>query len=173
MSENTAETESEVTLSEGTEMGGVPVEEPITSSVENQAEAPVEELIAASAEESTASEEVAATPRSETSASGNEIAQPIREAKKVKKSEGGINRRVRKEKIGVVTGNAMQKTIVVSVERKIKHPMYGKFIKKTTKFAVHDEKNDAGVGDTVVIMETRPLSKTKSWRLVKILERAK
>lgn len=82
-------------------------------------------------------------------------------------------RNTRKEKIGIVKSNAMQKSIVVSVERKIKHPKYGKFIKKTTNFVCHDEKNEANVGDTVVIMETRPLSKTKSWRLVNILERAK
>jgi small subunit ribosomal protein S17 len=82
-------------------------------------------------------------------------------------------RNTRKEKIGVVKSNAMQKSIVVAVERRIKHPKYGKFIKKTTNFVCHDEKNEANVGDTVVIMETRPLSKTKSWRLVNILERAK
>jgi small subunit ribosomal protein S17 len=82
-------------------------------------------------------------------------------------------RNKRKEKIGIVKSNAMQKSIVVSVERKIKHPKYGKFIKKTTNFVCHDERNEANVGDTVVIMETRPLSKTKSWRLVNILERAK
>jgi small subunit ribosomal protein S17 len=83
------------------------------------------------------------------------------------------SRNKRKEKIGIVKSNAMQKSIVVSVERKIKHPKYGKFIKKTTNFVCHDERNEANVGDTVVIMETRPLSKTKSWRLVNILERAK
>jgi small subunit ribosomal protein S17 len=82
-------------------------------------------------------------------------------------------RNVRKEKVGTVVSNAMQKSIIVVVERKVKHPMYGKFIKKTTKFAVHDEKNEANVGDTVSIMETRPLSKTKSWRLISILQRAK
>ncbi|MCS6903891.1 MAG: 30S ribosomal protein S17 [Bacteroidia bacterium] len=80
---------------------------------------------------------------------------------------------MRKQKIGIVKSNAMQKSIVVSVERKIKHPKYGKFVKKTTKFVCHDEKNEANVGDKVLIMETRPLSKTKCWRLVSILERAK
>lgn len=83
------------------------------------------------------------------------------------------NRSVRKEKIGTVVSNKMQKSIVVAVQRKVKHPMYGKFIKKTTKFAAHDENNDANVGDKVRIMETRPLSKTKRWRLVNIIERAK
>ena len=82
-------------------------------------------------------------------------------------------RSLRKEKIGVVTSNKMQKSIVVSVERKVKHPKYGKFIKKTTKFMAHDEKNDAHTGDTVRIAETRPLSKNKNWRLVEIVERAK
>ncbi len=82
-------------------------------------------------------------------------------------------RNLRKERIGVVTSDKMDKSIVVSVERKVKHPKYGKFIKKTTKFVAHDEKNDCNVGDTVKIMETRPLSKTKNWRLVEIVERAK
>ncbi|GAA3960076.1 30S ribosomal protein S17 [compost metagenome] len=67
----------------------------------------------------------------------------------------------------------MDKSVVVSVERKVKHPIYGKFVKKTTKFMAHDEKNECGIGDTVLIMETRPLSKNKNWRLVQILERAK
>lgn len=82
-------------------------------------------------------------------------------------------RNLRKERIGVVTSNKMEKSIVVSVERKVKHPKYGKFVKKTTKFVAHDEKNDSNVGDLVRIMETRPLSKTKNWRLVEIIERAK
>jgi small subunit ribosomal protein S17 len=82
-------------------------------------------------------------------------------------------RNLRKERIGVVVSNSMEKSIVVAVRRKEKHPIYGKFINKTTKFVAHDEKNDSGVGDTVKIMETRPLSKRKNWRLVEILERAK
>jgi len=82
-------------------------------------------------------------------------------------------RNLRKERIGVVTSNKMNKSIVVSVEKKQKHPMYGKFIKLTKKFHAHDEQNDCNVGDTVRIMETRPLSKTKNWRLVEIIERAK
>jgi small subunit ribosomal protein S17 len=82
-------------------------------------------------------------------------------------------RNLRKEKIGVVTSDKMEKSIVVSVERKVKHPKYGKFVKKTTKFVAHDETNDCGIGDTVRIMETRPLSKNKNWRLVEIVERAK
>lgn len=82
-------------------------------------------------------------------------------------------RNLRKERIGVVTSNKMEKSIVVSVERKVKHPKYGKFVKKTSKFVAHDEKNDCGIGDTVRIMETRPLSKNKNWRLVEIVERAK
>ena len=80
---------------------------------------------------------------------------------------------LRKERIGVVVSNKMEKSIVVAVERKEKHPMYGKFVKKTTKFVAHDEKNECSIGDTVRIMETRPLSKTKNWRLVEIVEKVK
>ena len=82
-------------------------------------------------------------------------------------------RNVRKERIGVVTSNKMEKSIVVSVVKRVKHPMYGKFVLQTKKFVAHDEKNDCNIGDTVRIMETRPLSKTKCWRLVEIIERAK
>ncbi len=82
-------------------------------------------------------------------------------------------RNFRKEKVGVVVSNKMEKSIVVMVERKIMHPKYGKFVKKTTKFHAHDDANDCNVGDTVLIAETRPLSKTKCWRLVEIIERAK
>ena len=82
-------------------------------------------------------------------------------------------RNLRKERVGVVTSDKMEKSIVVSVERKVKHPKYGKFVKKTTKFVAHDEINDCNEGDTVRIMETRPLSKNKNWRLVDIVERAK
>lgn len=84
-----------------------------------------------------------------------------------------VNRNLRKERIGVVTSNKMQKSITVAVKRKVKHPIYGKFVNKTTKFVAHDETNDCNIGDTVRIMETRPLSKRKSWRLVEIVERAK
>lgn len=79
----------------------------------------------------------------------------------------------RKEKVGLVTSNKMSKTIVVSVQRQIMHPKYGKFIKRTSKFMAHDEKNESNIGDTVRIVETRPLSKNKCWRLVEILEKAK
>jgi small subunit ribosomal protein S17 len=82
-------------------------------------------------------------------------------------------RNLRKERIGVVVSNKMQKTITIAVESKVKHPMYGKFIKKTSKFMAHDEKNDCNIGDTVRIMETRPLSKNKNWRLVEVIERVK
>jgi small subunit ribosomal protein S17 len=82
-------------------------------------------------------------------------------------------RNLRKTRIGVVTSNKMTKTITVAVERKVKHPIYGKFVKKTTKFHAHDEKNEASIGDIVRIMETRPLSKTKRWRLVEIVEKVK
>ncbi|MES2628912.1 MAG: 30S ribosomal protein S17 [Bacteroidota bacterium] len=84
-----------------------------------------------------------------------------------------MERNLRKERVGVVSSNKMDKSIVVVVERKVKHPKYGKFVKQSKKFYAHDEKNDCQIGDTVKIMETRPLSKQKCWRLVEILERAK
>jgi small subunit ribosomal protein S17 len=82
-------------------------------------------------------------------------------------------RNLRKTRIGLVTSDKMDKTITVSVERRLQHPIYGKFVKKSRKFVAHDEKNDCNVGDRVRIMETRPLSKRKRWRLVEVLERAK
>ncbi|HBI81976.1 MAG TPA: 30S ribosomal protein S17 [Bacteroidales bacterium] len=84
-----------------------------------------------------------------------------------------VKRNNRKERIGVVVSNKMQKSIVVAVKRKVKHPIYGKFVNKTTKFYAHDEKDECKVGDLVRIMETRPLSKLKRWRLVEIIEKAK
>jgi small subunit ribosomal protein S17 len=84
-----------------------------------------------------------------------------------------MERNLRKERIGVVSSNKMDKSIVVSVERRVKHPIYGKFVNKTKKFVAHDEENSCNAGDTVRIMETRPMSKRKCWRLVEILERAK
>tara|TARA_B100001287_G_C22326900_1_gene364358 strand:- start:305 stop:562 length:258 start_codon:yes stop_codon:yes gene_type:complete len=83
------------------------------------------------------------------------------------------NRNLRKERIGVVTSNKMEKSIVVSEVKRVKHPMYGKFVLKTKKYHAHDDLNDCNIGDTVKIMETRPLSKSKCWRLVEIIERAK
>ncbi len=82
-------------------------------------------------------------------------------------------RNLRKTRIGVVTSNKMAKTITVAVERKVKHPIYGKFVKKTTKFHAHDAKDECSIGDVVKIMETRPLSKTKRWRLVEVVEKVK
>ena len=82
-------------------------------------------------------------------------------------------RNLRKTRTGVVTSNKMDKTIVVKIERKIKHPLYGKFLKKTSSFHAHDEKNECSIGDTVRIMETRPMSKTKRWRLVEVVEKVK
>lgn len=84
-----------------------------------------------------------------------------------------MERNLRKERTGVVVSNKMDKSVVVAVKRKVKHPIYGKFVNKTTKFVAHDETNTCNEGDTVTIMETRPLSKTKRWRLVEIIERAK
>ena len=82
-------------------------------------------------------------------------------------------RNLRKTRIGVVTSNKMSKTITVAVERKVKHPIYGKFVKKTSKFHAHDDKNECSIGDLVRIMESRPLSKTKRWRLVEVVEKVK
>ena len=82
-------------------------------------------------------------------------------------------RNLRKERVGVVISNKMEISIVVSEVKKVKHPMYGKFVLKTKKYIVHDDKNDCNIGDTVKIMETRPLSKSKRWRMVEIIERAK
>lgn len=82
-------------------------------------------------------------------------------------------RNLRKERIGIVLSNKMEKSIVVAVERKVKHPIYGKFVKTTSRFMAHDEKNECNIGDTVKIMETRPLSKSKNWRMAEIVERAK
>ena len=84
-----------------------------------------------------------------------------------------LERNLRKIRIGVVSSNKMDKTVTVAVERKVKHPIYGKFVKKTTSFHAHDEKNECSIGDLVRIMETRPLSKTKRWRLVEVVEKVK
>jgi len=82
-------------------------------------------------------------------------------------------RNLRKERVGIVVSDKMEKSIIIAVKRKVKHPIYGKFVNKTSKLHAHDEENTCNVGDTVRVMETRPLSKTKSWRLVEIIERAK
>ncbi len=87
--------------------------------------------------------------------------------------ESKATRTLRKERTGLVVSNKMDKTITVEVQRRVKHPIYGKFVKKSSKFAAHDENNECNIGDTVRIMETRPLSKNKCWRLVEIIERAK
>jgi small subunit ribosomal protein S17 len=84
-----------------------------------------------------------------------------------------LKRNLRKERVGRVVSDKMEKSCVITVERKVKHPMYGKFMKKTSKLMVHDENNQCGIGDTIRVMETRPLSKNKRWRLVEIIERAK
>ena len=89
------------------------------------------------------------------------------------KKQSFMERKLRKERIGVVVSNKMDRTVVVAVKTKEKHPIYGKFVNKTTKFVAHDEKNECSEGDTVRIMETRPLSKTKRWRLVEIVEKVK
>ena len=104
------------------------------------------------------SEQTSNTAPQENSAAGTETAE---------------SRASRKTRIGIVSSSKMAKTITVVVERKVKHPIYGKFLKKSTKFHAHDEQNTAGEGDTVRIMETRPMSKTKRWRLVEVIEKAK
>jgi small subunit ribosomal protein S17 len=88
-------------------------------------------------------------------------------------SNNTMERNLRKSRTGVVTSNKMNKTITVAIERKIMHPLYGKYLKKTRKLMAHDEKQEASIGDTVRIMETRPISKSKRWRLVEILEKVK
>lgn len=84
-----------------------------------------------------------------------------------------MERNLRKERTGIVVSNKMDKSITVAVKRKVKHPVYGKFVNKTKKFLAHDEENTCNIGDTVRIVETRPLSKRKSWRLVEVIERVK
>jgi len=84
-----------------------------------------------------------------------------------------MERNLRKERVGRVVSNKMTKTITIAVDRKVKHPIYGKFVNRTTKFMAHDEKNESGIGDLVLIAETRPLSKNKCWRLKQVLEKAK
>ena len=83
------------------------------------------------------------------------------------------SRNLRKTRVGVVSSNKMEKTCTVKIERRLKHPIYGKFVKSTKKFTAHDEKNETNIGDLVKIMETKPLSKNKRWRLVEIIEKAK
>ncbi|MFW5872240.1 MAG: 30S ribosomal protein S17 [bacterium] len=84
-----------------------------------------------------------------------------------------VKRKLRRERVGTVVSNKMDKSIVIVVDRKVKHPIYGKFVSKSTKYVAHDEKNECNIGDTVKIMETRPISKRKNWRLVEIIEKAK
>jgi small subunit ribosomal protein S17 len=84
-----------------------------------------------------------------------------------------IKRNLRKERVGRVVSNKMEKSVVITVERRVKHPIYGKFVQKTSKLMVHDENNECGIGDTIKVMETRPLSKNKRWRLIEIIEKAK
>ena len=95
------------------------------------------------------------------------------ETAEINQAETKPARNFRKERVGIVVSNKMQKSIVVIVERKLRHAKYGKFIKRTKKFMAHDEKNECSIGDRVRIMETRPLSKNKNWRLVEIVEKVK
>ena len=134
---------------------------------EQQAPAPQEEV--STPENVDATQPVTETPVAEASEQPQATA-PAAPATGAKTESG---RNARKERIGRVTSNKMQKTITVAIDRKVKHPMYGKFMNKTKKLTVHDEKNECGIGDTVRVMETRPLSKNKRWRLIEIIERAK
>jgi len=98
---------------------------------------------------------------------------PVAQYRKKSQKMEVVERKLRKERTGIVVSNKMEKSISVAVERRLRHPIYGKFVKKTNKFMAHDENNDCNIGDLVRIMETRPLSKNKRWRLVEIIERAK
>jgi small subunit ribosomal protein S17 len=89
------------------------------------------------------------------------------------KARSAMERKLRKERIGIVVSNKMDKSIIVAINRKVKHPIYGKFVNRTKKLMAHDEENSCNIGDTVRISETRPLSKNKAWRLIEIIERAK
>ena len=95
------------------------------------------------------------------------------EDKKMEQTEVKKRLTSRKSRIGVVVSSKMDKSVVVAIEKRVKHPLYKKFFKKTTKFMAHDEKNECSIGDTVRIAETRPLSKTKNWRLVEVIEKVK
>ena len=132
---------------------------------EQQAPAPQEEVSTPATVEAT--QPAAETPVAAEQPKATVAAAPATGAK------AESERNARKERIGRVTSNKMQKTITVAIDRKVKHPMYGKFMNKTKKLTVHDEKNECGIGDTVRVMETRPLSKNKRWRLVEIIEKAK
>ncbi|GAB2521091.1 30S ribosomal protein S17 [Spirosoma aerophilum] len=118
-------------------------------------------------------EQQAPAPQAETTPVAAATEQPTTTAPATSATVEASERNARKERIGRVTSNKMQKTITVAIDRKVKHPMYGKFMNKTKKLTVHDEKNECGIGDTVRVMETRPLSKNKRWRLVEIIEKAK
>ena len=115
----------------------------------------------------------AETPSAEPIAVVASAKEPKADAVAVAAAKAESERNARKERVGKVTSNKMMKTITVAVDRKVKHPMYGKFMNRTTKFTAHDERNECGIGDTVRIMETRPLSKNKRWRLIEIIEKAK
>ncbi|ADB41743.1 30S ribosomal protein S17 [Spirosoma linguale] len=118
-------------------------------------------------------EQQAPAPQEEATPVAAATEQPAAAAPATSATAEASERNARKERIGRVTSNKMQKTITVAIDRKVKHPMYGKFMNKTKKLTVHDEKNECGIGDTVRVMETRPLSKNKRWRLVEIIEKAK
>ena len=145
---------------------------------EEQALAPQEETATPVAAAETTPQETVETPVTvEAPKAEVEVpaakAEPKADASATDEAKPVSERNARKERIGRVTSNKMQKTITVAVDRKVKHPMYGKFMNKTKKLTVHDEKNECGIGDTVRVMETRPLSKNKRWRLVEIIEKAK
>ena len=146
-----------------------PQEQPV-----QEAQAPaLEAEITMETTEVPAVEMPAETPVAETIAVAVSVAEAKIDTASVAAAKAESERNARKERVGKVTSNKMMKTITVAVDRKVKHPMYGKFMTRTTKFTAHDETNECGIGDTVRIMETRPLSKNKRWRLIEIIEKAK
>lgn len=143
------------------------------SEIEQPQEQPVQEAQAPVVETETVETPVTETPVVEMPVMKAPATDNQTSAVSATAAKAESERNSRKERVGKVTSNKMMKTITVAVDRKVKHPMYGKFMNRTTKFTAHDEKNECGIGDTVRIMETRPLSKNKRWRLIEIIEKAK
>lgn len=143
---------------------------------ENNTNEPQIEETDMSASATSAQENAAPTTESPEASASAETSTPVADIRPEDTAQHALDlhhgRKLRKERVGEVTSNKMNKSITVSVQRRIMHPIYGKYLGKTTKFTVHDENNDCGIGDTVRIMETKPISKNKRWRLVEIIERA-
>ncbi len=133
---------------------------------------PVQDVTAVNQTETAAQEEATPVTEQEAAPVAQAVTTPIAQPETTS-TESGLKRNDRKVRVGRVVSNKMEKSITVAVDRKVKHPIYGKFMTKTKKLMAHDEKNECGIGDTVRVMETRPLSKNKHWRLIEILEKAK